>query len=125
MADEHRSETAPVAAPAPAARAPAAEMQQPVEPATLEPIYTNFVRVTGSPEELILDFGLNTDATGAAHIPIKISERLVMNYYTAKRLWMALGASLKRQESIFGVLETDVAKRIATHQSSPTAPRQG
>ncbi len=117
MATDPRTEAAP--------RAAAPEMQQPVEPATLAPIYTNFARVTGSPEELILDFGLNTDATGTANIPIKISERLVMNYYTAKRLWMALGASLKRQESIFGVLETDVAKRIAAHQASPTSPRQG
>jgi hypothetical protein len=119
MATDSRSETG--AAPRP--HTP--EMQQPVEPATLAPIYTNFARVTGSPEELILDFGLNTDVTGASNAPIKISERLVMNYYTAKRLWMALGTSLKRQESIFGVLETDVAKRIVSHQAAPGAPRQG
>jgi hypothetical protein len=119
MTNEPRSESA-----APA-RGPVTEMQPPVEPASLSPIYTNFVRVTGSPEELILDFGLNTDATGSANMPIKISERLVMNYFTAKRLWMALGASLKRQESIFGVLETDVAKRVVPQPVMPTIPRQG
>lgn len=104
----------------PAAPARAAEIQPTVEPANLSPIYTNFARVTGSPEELILDFGLNVDPMGSPTTPIKISERLVMNYFTAKRLWGALGASLKRQESVFGVLETDVAKRVVPQtQSNP------
>ena len=95
-------------------------IQPTLEPANLEPIYTNFARVTGSPEELILDFGLNTEPIGNPPPPVKISQRLVMNYFTAKRLWMALGASLKRQESAFGVLETDIAKRIVPQtQSNP------
>ena len=111
MANETRSETTP---PVPA-RPHVPEMQPVVEPAGLAPIYTNFARVTGSPEELILDFGLNADPSGHPTTPVKISERLVMNYYTAKRLWMALGASLKRQETVFGVLETDVNKRVVTH----------
>jgi len=88
------------------------EIQPTIEPSSLEPIYTNFARVTGSPEELILDFGLNTDPTGNPNTPVQISQRLVMNYFTAKRLWMALAVSLKRQESVFGVLETDITKRI-------------
>src|SRR6185295_19740709 len=88
------------------------QIQPTIEPDNLEPIYTNFARVTGSPEELILDFGLNSDPTGNPNTPVRISERLVMNYFTAKRLWMALATSLKRQESVFGVLETDVSKRV-------------
>jgi hypothetical protein len=108
MANETRSETAPSAPPRPQVQ----EMQPISEPAGLAPIYTNFARVTGSPEELILDFGLNVDPSGNPNSPVKISERLVMNYFTAKRLWMALGATLKRQESVFGVLETDVTKRV-------------
>ena len=99
-------------APAGGGRTPTPEVQPTIEPASLEPIYTNFARVTGSPEELILDFGLNTDPTGNANAPVQISQRLVMNYFTAKRLWMALAVSLKRQESVFGVLETDITRRI-------------
>src|SRR5262249_9893125 len=71
-----------------------AEQQSTIEPATLEPIYTNFARVTGTPEELILDFGLSTALMGSLAAPVHISERLVMNYYTAKRLWAALGTAL-------------------------------
>jgi hypothetical protein len=98
-------------------------MQQINEPTTLAPIYTNFARVTGSPEELILDFGLNTDPTGNPNTPVRISERLVMNYFTAKRLWMALGATLKRQETVFGMLETDVSKRVVG-KAPPNPARQ-
>ena len=35
-----------------------------------------------------------------------------MNYFTAKRLWLALGAFLQRHEQAFGPLEIDVAKRV-------------
>lgn len=116
MANESSSDNVPAV---PARQQP--EIQPTLEPSTLAPIYTNFARVTGSPEELILDFGLNTDPMGNPSTPVRISERLVMNYYTAKRLWMALGVSLRRQESAFGVLETDVAKRLVPQgQPSPT-----
>lgn len=96
----------------PAATEAGPQIQPTIEPADLEPIYTNFARVTGSPEELILDFGLNTQPIGNVNTPVKISERLVMNYYTAKRLWHTLGVSLQRHEQTFGVLETDIGKRV-------------
>jgi hypothetical protein len=119
MANESSStERAPASPTAPQVR----EIQQTIEPPSLQPIYTNFARVMGSPEELILDFGLNTDPMGSSNTPVKISERLVMNYFTAKRLWAALGVSLKRQEATFGVLETDVTKRVVT-QVPQTPPR--
>jgi len=89
-----------------------AELPPTIEPAGLEPIYTNYARVTGTPEELILDFGLSTALMGSPAAPVHISERLVMNYYTAKRLWGALGTALQRQEAAFGVLETEIGKRV-------------
>ena len=89
-----------------------AAAQPTLEPENLAPIYCNFARVTGSPEELVLDFGLNPQPFGDPSVPVKVSERLVMNYYTAKRLWAAVGMALERHEQAFGVLETDVNKRI-------------
>jgi hypothetical protein len=73
--------------------------------------YANFCRVTGTPEELILDFGLNAQPLGAP-TQIEIKQRLVVNYFTAKRILHALGLSIQRHESAFGVLETDVQKRV-------------
>ena len=74
--------------------------------------YANFCRVTGSPEELIVDFALNPQPMGAPTSPIQIKQRTVMNYYTAKRLLAALQMSVQRHEAVFGVLETDISKRV-------------
>jgi hypothetical protein len=68
--------------------------------------------VTGTPEELIIDFGLNMQPMGVPTEAIEISERIVMNYFTAKRMMAALQMSLQRHEAAFGVLETDVQKRV-------------
>jgi hypothetical protein len=104
-------------APAPAASTPAPEQQQQRQPVAVDAskahaAYSNFCRVTGTPEELIIDFGLNTQPMGVPTEPIEISERIVMNYYTAKRMMAALQMSLQRHEAAFGVLETDVQKRV-------------
>jgi hypothetical protein len=74
--------------------------------------YANFCRVTGTPEELIIDFGLNTQPFGVPSEKIAITERIVVNYFTAKRLLAALQMSVQRHEAAFGVLETDVQKRV-------------
>jgi len=74
--------------------------------------YSNFARVTGSPEELIIDFGLNPQPFGGQNEAVPISQRIVMNYYTAKRFLGALQMAVQRHEQAFGVLETDVNKRV-------------
>src|SRR5262249_30652692 len=61
-----------------------------VDDSNARSFYTNFCRVTGTPEELILDFALNAHPFGAASEPLVINQRLVMNYFTAKRLLQAL-----------------------------------
>ena len=70
-------------------------------------------------EELIVDFALNAQPTGIPTQPIVINQRVILNYYTAKRLLAALHMSLERHEGAFGVLETDIQKRV-----QPAAHRQ-
>jgi hypothetical protein len=41
--------------------------------------YANFYCVTGTPEELIVDFGLNAQPLGATDEPIDITQRVVVN----------------------------------------------
>jgi uncharacterized protein DUF3467 len=94
------------------AMAAAHQTQQVIEPEGLDPLYANFVRVAGLPEEMVLDFGLNPQPFGSAPAPVKVSQRLIVNYFTAKRLWLALGAFLQRHEQAFGAIEIDVAKRV-------------
>jgi hypothetical protein len=109
--------------PGDAPQAPASPTPLPtVEAEGLEPIYANFVKVTPAFEELVLDFGLNPNLPGSApQVPIKISQRLVLNYFTAKRLWGAIGYSLQRHEQTFGVLEIDVNKRVVSGGQRPAA----
>ncbi len=77
------------------------------------PLYANFCRVTGTPEEVIVDFGLNANGGATPAAPLPISQRIVVNFYTAKRLWQTLGVTIQRHESTFGALETNVQKRAA------------
>ncbi|MAD79948.1 MAG: DUF3467 domain-containing protein [Pirellulaceae bacterium] len=79
-------------------------------------LYANFCRVTGSPEELIIDFGLNPQPVGVPKDPIEVKQRIIVNYYTAKRLLAALNMSVQRHEAVFGVLETDIQKRLKNRQ---------
>jgi hypothetical protein len=97
-----------------------AQQQQPqqqmvqveVDDAHVAAAYANFCRVTGSPEELIIDFGLNPQPVGVPKNPIAVTQRVIVNYYTAKRLLHALSLSVQRHEAVFGALETDIQKRV-------------
>ena len=81
--------------------------------------YANFCRVTGTPEELIVDFALNQQSTGIPTKPIEVNQRIVVNFYTAKRLLAALQLSIQRHEATFGVLETDIQKRVRPSAQRP------
>jgi hypothetical protein len=73
--------------------------------------YSNFARVTATPEEVIIDFGLNPNPFQAGKQEIDVAQRLIMNFYTAKRLCSALAMTLQRHEQTFGNVELDVRRR--------------
>ena len=80
------------------------------------PAYANFCRVSGTPEELILDFGLNTSVPGnPAPDAVVAEQRVVINYFTAKRLFQVLAMTVQRHESAFGVIEVNVERRVGGH----------
>ncbi len=81
------------------------------------PSYSNFCRVTATPEEVILDFGLNPQPFATGRQDVKANQRIVMNFYTAKRLLTALGMTIQRHEGTFGSIELDVRRRAV--QSAP------
>jgi hypothetical protein len=87
-----------------------------VETAGVQPGYTNFCRVTATPEEVILDAGLNPQPFGAGAQPVKINQRVVMNLYTAKRLMIALETTIRRHEQTFGPIELDVRRRARSFE---------
>ena len=76
--------------------------------------YANAFRANGTAEEVMLDFGLNIPSPvqrDQPEIVFKISNRVIMNYYSAKRLALTLSQIVRRHEEQFGELEMDVAKR--------------
>jgi hypothetical protein len=95
--------------------APSAQQQQPqwqTDTSALSTIYTNFCQAKGTPEELVLDFGLNPYMMPNPAEPVKLTHRVVMNFYTAKRLLSLLMAVIQQHESSFGALELDFNKRM-------------
>lgn len=74
--------------------------------------YANFFRVLGTAEEIVLDLGLDPQPFAQGERTVKVGQRIVINHYTAKRLLTALNAAIQRHERTFGVLETDVMKRV-------------
>jgi hypothetical protein len=83
-----------------------------VDTSALSTAYANFCRVTGTPEELVLDFGLNTQMTPTPSEPVKLTHRLAINFFTAKRLLGALHMAVQQHENVYGVLEVDIQKRV-------------
>ncbi len=120
--DDNTAVEEPAAAPASEAPAAAQQQQAPVQVQVVDENaqagYANFCRVTGSPEELIVDFGLNPQPVGVPKDPINVNQRVIMNFYTAKRLLAALQMSVQRHEAVFGVLETDIQKRLKVQQQT-------
>ncbi|MFM8704695.1 MAG: DUF3467 domain-containing protein [Planctomycetia bacterium] len=104
MADESRPESMP--------------QQVPVDESHIVATYANFCRVTGTPEELIVDFGLNKQVAGTSPDTIQLTQRIIVNFFTAKRLAAALAKAVAPHEQADGVLETDVQRRIVQQPSA-------
>jgi len=81
-----------------------------VEAEEAYPAYANFVRVTGTPEEVIFDFGVNPQPFGAPR-EVRVSHRLITSFYTAKGLMEQVRSAIQRQETQFGEIETDRRRR--------------
>ncbi len=104
MSDQSKMETPPAAVPQ--------QQQIPTDHSSLSTVYTNFCRVSVTPEELVLDFGLNPQTSPTQSEPVKLTHRVVMNFFTAKRLLLALNNVVVQHENAYGALELDFQKRV-------------
>ena len=92
------------------------QVQLRIDEAGMQTTYANAFRTNGTAEEVILDFGLNlvgppTEAKASPQILFKVNQRVVMNYFSVKRLAITLSQLIRRHEEQFGELEMDVQKR--------------
>lgn len=80
--------------------------------------YANAFRTNGTAEEVMLDFGVNmvnpaSQGEETPEIVFQVNDRVIMNYYSAKRLAITLSQLIRRHEEQFGELEMDMSKRQA------------
>ena len=89
-----------------------------IDDSGVESIYANMCRVSSTPEEVILDLALNPNPVGTPPERIQVSQRVILNHFTTKRLASLLASAVQRHEATFGVLETDVRKRVKAQPES-------
>ena len=87
-----------------------------IDERTMQTNYSNAFRTNGTAEEVMLDFGVNlmsptSEQQGQPEIVFQVTQRVIMNYYSAKRLAITLSQLVRRHEEQFGTLELDVSKR--------------
>jgi len=101
-----------------------------IDDSKIENVYANAFRTTATAEELSLDLGVNslrpsTREENAIDVVFESSTRLIMNYYMAKRLALALGRLVRNYEQRFGELELDPKKRAQFGATGDIAESDG
>ena len=85
--------------------APAGDLAQgEVDDSTMPSNYANFCGFSVVPEELLIDFGLSSQATPQPTQPIEVSQQIFAGWHTAERLLQVLQLTVERHEAAFGVL---------------------
>ena len=86
-----------------------------IDDSNISTTYANAVRTNATAEELILEFGVNIpkqETPECNEVIFHLDNRIIMNYYSAKRLALALGQHLRKYEEIYGNIEIDPNKRV-------------
>ncbi len=80
--------------------------------------YANVVNISSTREEVTLLFGTNqTWRTDQSQLTVKLSDRIIISPFAAKRLALVLTQTVQRYEEAFGVIE--VGPRAPAQQPSP------
>jgi hypothetical protein len=117
------SDQPPIPAAQPAAP-PQQQIQVPIDDAGMESVYVNFYRVSGNPDEVLLDLGMYSQIfTPAGPEAVKLKHRLVMNFVTAKKLAEVLKMVVARHEQAYGVVEVDANRRLRITPQPPRPPQ--
>jgi hypothetical protein len=93
----------------------------PYDYADMKESYANSIHLTQTPEELFIDFGVNINHPGPPKDKVKMTHRIAVSPYTAKRLQMLLNQAIERHEKTFGPIELDAQKRAKNPPADPPA----
>jgi hypothetical protein len=86
--------------------------------------YANVVNASSTREEVTLFFGTNLtwNPGEAKEFKVRLSDRIVLNPFAAKRLWILIGALLKEYETRFGPLNIDMGMDPTQRGKGAEAP---
>ncbi len=91
----------------------------PIDQANLKTTYANVCRIAQTPNEVIVDYGMNPNFFGQMlDEPLKLETRVIMSHDAAKRLCLHLMATIQNYESKYGTIELDVTKRLKPQPAS-------
>jgi hypothetical protein len=90
-----------------------------IDTSNLRTSYANVCRIAQTPNEVIVDFGVNPNFFGQIlDEPLKLDNRVILSHDAAKRLCLHLTATIQNYEARYGVIELDVTKRLKSQPAS-------
>lgn len=99
------------------------QVQIPVDMSNRETVYFNFFQIHLTNDEVFLDLAAFPGVINpAAPEAVVQTHRLIMNYFTAKRLAELLKTAVGRHEQMFGVVEVDPNRRLRVPPQPPRPP---
>jgi Protein of unknown function (DUF3467) len=89
-----------------------------IDASKLQSTYANVCRIAQTPNEVIIDFGMNLNFFGTIiDEPLKLENRVILSHDAAKRLCLHLTATIQAFEAKYGPIELDVTKRLKAPQA--------
>lgn len=90
-----------------------------IDTSALKSTYANVCRIAQTPNEVIVDFGMNPNFFGQIlDEPLKLDSRVILTHDAAKRLCLHLTATIQNYEARYGTIELDISKRLKAQQPS-------
>ncbi len=84
-----------------------------IDQSNLKTSYANVCRIAQTPNEVIVDFGMNPNFFGnILDEPLRLDTRIVLSHDAAKRLCLHHTAAVQNFEAKYGTIELDVTRRI-------------
>jgi hypothetical protein len=100
------------------------QIQLRIDESKMHTAYANTIRTSTTPDEVVLDFGMNLPMQGQegqAVMLFNVGSRVVLNWAGAKRLAMSLSQVVRQYESRHG--EIALAKPAPAGQADGGTPR--
>lgn len=104
------------------------QIQIRIDESRMSTVYANTIRTSTTPDEVVLDFGMNLPQQGEGGQPLlvfNVGSRIVMNWVGAKRLAASMVQIVRQYEQQFGEIQVQgrQPQPAQAPQAQPGGPR--